>query len=153
MSISSSSETCVFKPAVLPVFGIYFGVMLITGLLALYPETPFTLPRLALLISLAGLISGALSLFVWRVTAETLSREGMEIWSIRGRRLLPWKDIATVQTYSRMRLVYLRFSSEAVGSRRVLIFQRKPGEFGRAVAELAPVESLVWRHFNNAYGQ
>ncbi len=145
-----SSERRVFRPAVLPVFGFYFGMGLFGGIAASFPDTHFTVRWLAFLLLVAALVSALATFFIWRVGAEVLSSDGMQIWSIRGRRLLPWQDLVAIRPFPFLRLLYLRFFSEARGSRRVLIFQRQLGEFRRVVMDLVPKDNSVWRHLDDA---
>jgi hypothetical protein len=111
MANPKTYERRVFRPAVGPVFSIIFAFGLVGGLLAFVPDTPLTIARIAFALLVTSLVSAAATLFVWWVTAEVLSPEGVEIWSVLGRRLLPWQDLVAIRPFPHLRLLCLRFQS------------------------------------------
>jgi hypothetical protein len=145
-----SPERKVFRAAGLPVFTAFFVVALATVLLVFLPESPFTLPHLEVMLGVSAIVAGAATYFIWRFMAEVLTAEGVEVLTFSGRHLHPWGELAAVRTYPFMRLICLQFAPASGRSRRVLIFQRRAGEFRAALTGLVPLESPVWKKLGNA---
>lgn len=146
-----TSERGVFRPAVFPIFAILFVPSLITAILTCLRYSPFTLLQsIGIMLAVSITVSAAVTFFVWRFTAEILSTDGVEFFTILGRRLLPWNDVAAVRTFPSLKLVCVRFSLASSRSRRILFFQRRRGEFAEMIADLVPRDSLVWRQLNDA---
>jgi hypothetical protein len=147
-----TSEKRIFRAAAFPIFVSCFLLSLVTSIVTFLfsPDSPFTSRHIRFMLVLSVTISTAATFFVWRVTAEVLSTDGVEIWTVLGRRSLPWKDVAAVRIFPSLKLVCLRFSLASGRSRRVLFFQRRSGEFSDMITDLVSKDSFVWRQLNDA---
>jgi hypothetical protein len=145
MEGSTISERRVFRAAALPIFGIFFFASLIEILILVLLNSPPGPGDIMFFSILVIGVSATGTFFIWRFTAEVLSAEGVEIVTVFGRRLLPWKNVAAIYKFPILRLVCLRFTLASGRSRRVLFFQRRAGEFRQMIADLVRDESVLNR--------
>jgi hypothetical protein len=141
----TTSERRVFRAAALPVFTAFFVADLVAALLGCLPESPFTLRHFEMALALSTIGAAAATYFMWRFMAEVLTAEGAETLTLSGRHLLPWAELAGVRTYPFMRMICLRFVPASGRSQRVLILQRRAGEFRAMLTGLVPIENPVWK--------
>ena len=147
MNTPVQPERRIVRPALAPIFAWYFVAGTFGGLVALFPDTSLTLRRALFVSAVAASLSIAATLYFW-FTAAVLSSDGVEAGLFR-RRLL-WQDLSEVQTFPFLTLLLLRFRSATGKSRRLLIFQRRRGEFRDMLADLISRDSLAWKLLSNS---
>jgi hypothetical protein len=152
-----ASQRRLFRPAVAPVFSILFVFGLATAIITYISCSPspltledFVVGFIKIQLPAAIIVSAMVTFIIWRFTAEVLSPDGAGVLTLLGRRQLLWEHVEAVQTFPSIKLIYIKFSLRSGRFRRVLFFQRRPGELREMIADLVSKESFVWKQLNNA---
>jgi hypothetical protein len=148
----------IFRPAVFPVFSIFFIIAFATAIVTFISGSSSRLRMLdslllhafiTFLLPLAITVSAIVTFLIWRFTAEVLSTDSVEIFTFFGRRRLSWEQVVAVRTFPSLKLVYIRFSLRSGRFKRVLFFQRRTGELREMIEDMVSKESFVWKQLKN----